>query len=451
MCKRWTLLIEETLKHRYRKIVLKIFETDQNLWNFQNGINGIKNLHVHKNDFIKDFTAEISQFYTEPKTCIFFLTNDFFMHQNCIIKSNNSTNSNDQEQHPEIVRRKNFKENSNHIVSLLPKNSLKIFICSEGLIWRNSLEYIGNKTESPDFELINFPQVPIPPVSPVVGGLFFPQHENYQFRNKHLSNNTQSLFSIHDKESLFKFLGIQSNESLKFLYIIANDFFGHVKEAFVEFLQRINTIRKKIGKNSSENFAVTGSLVNEIYVHDSPREYQFISDEITILSLSCKKEYNESVKVAQMILTEKGDDYDEYYSESDEENEDNRRNDPLIVNNENYTQVFGMKINALKKSKLVNSHNEANTFVLLNTNKYTNINKIVNQQASLFHDEFPKWPIVGLLSFHQIGHDFFPTEQNENQRNDITPNNSNKFNYDVKLYETGMFSSAIFTVISLPK
>ena len=86
-----------------------------------------------------------------------------------------------------------------------------------------------------------------------------------------------------------KFLDVKPNESLRFLYIVTNNFFGKVKEPLVGFLRLINTIRENIGKNSSANFAVAGNQANDVFVHNLPREYRYISEEMTILSLVCKK------------------------------------------------------------------------------------------------------------------------------------------------------------------
>ena len=179
-CKKWKSLIEEVLENRCKRLSIKLFETDK--WTFENGVNGIKYLYIQKVNFLKDFSKYFFELNTKPKTCILFLTEDFFIHEKCIIKSNdhNPTNHNIKEQHPEISRRKNVKEASNQIACLLPKDSLKIFICAEGFIWKNNLEYLGNRIESPAFT--NFPNLPEPqkaPVSPSIGGIFLPEHENY--------------------------------------------------------------------------------------------------------------------------------------------------------------------------------------------------------------------------------------------------------------------------------
>lgn len=452
VCKKWKSLIEEVLENRCKRLSIKLFETDK--WIFENGVNGMKYLFTQKVNFLKDFSKYFSELNTKPKTCIMFLTEDFFNYEKCIIKSNdhNPDNQSNKEQHPEISRRKNVKEASSQIACLLPKDSLKVFICAEGFIWKNNLEYLGNRTESPVFP--NFPNLPEPqraPVSPSIGGIFLPEHENYEFRIKHLSDETELLNSIYNEESLLKFLAVKPNETLRFLYIVTTDFFGKVKEPLVSFLRLINTIREKIGKNSSANFAVAGNQANDVFVHNLPREYRYISEEITILSLVCKKEYIESVKVAQIILPEKGDDYDEYDSESDEDNDGDQREDQLVINNGSFEQILQNKVNTLKNLKEINLEDDNETFVLLNTNKYGRIHKQPNEQASLFSKEFPNIPIIGCLGFSQIGHDFFPIEPSKNQKINITPTNSNKFNYDAKFYESHIFNSTVFTIISLPK
>ena len=152
--------------------------------------------------------------------------------------------------------------------------------------------------------------------------------------------------------------------------------------------------------------------------------------------------------MAQIILTEKGDEYD---SESEEDNGGNQRENQLVINDGSFKQILQNKINNVKILKDINMEDDNETFALLNTNKYGRIHKQLNQQASLFSVEFPNIPIIGCLGFSQIGHDFFPIESSKNQQINITPTNANKFNYDAKFYESHLFNSTVFTVILLPK
>jgi len=459
VCKRWKLLIEETLKKRSKPVYRKLFETEG--WKFEKSKNGIEYVYIQEEIFLKNLNSGLSELKIEPSLCVFFLTNDFFNHQKCVVQSSNFTGKIDPNRHPEIVRRENIKEVSNQIAHLLPKNALKLFICSEGMVLGENLEYVGNEMPSPFFDSQLTPQKD--PVTPAIGGLFFPRHDNYKFRIKHLSDENDMLYDIKDEKSLLKFLDVKSNESLRFLYIVITDFFGHVSEAFVSILERINAIRDKIGKNSPKNFVVVGAHVDEVFVHDSPRDYEFISDEITIVSLACKKECNETVKLAQIVLPEKGVEYDDHNSDSDEDDEDNEddeddeedeeneRVDRMVVDADSFSSVFAKKINALKNTEILNSQHESNTFVLMNTNIYGSINKSVNEQASLFQNEYPNLPIFGCLGFDIISHDYFPTEIGKNQIVDTNPTKLNKFNYDVKAYDKHIFESTTFTVISLPK
>jgi hypothetical protein len=227
VCKRWKLLIEETLKMRSKPVDRKLWVdgwTDE--WKFEKSKNGIEYVYIQEEIFLNHLNTGLSELKIEPSMCVFFLTNDFFNHQKCIVQSSNFTDKIDPNRHPEIVRRENIKEVSNQIAHLLPKNALKLFICSEGMVWGKNLEYVGNEMPSPFFDSQLTPQRD--PVSPAIGGLFFPRHDNYKFRIKHLSDENDMLFDIEDEKSLLKFLDVKSNESLRFLYIVITDFFGHV-------------------------------------------------------------------------------------------------------------------------------------------------------------------------------------------------------------------------------
>ena len=449
VCKKWRTLIDESIQKRKKFIETKLFESGK--WTFKNGANGIEYLQIEKEKFLKDFIKDLPPFHAKPKACIFFLTSDFFMHQNCIINSSNRYSLNqDAEQHPEIVRRKNVKECAKVMANLLPKNSLNVFICAEGLIW-DCLEYVGNSIDQP--KIVQFPSIAVPPVNPAIGGIFIPEHENYSFKIKHLSNETNLLLEVHDEQSLLNFLDVKSNESLKLIYILINDFFGRLEQPLNQMLTRINSIRSRIGdgKNDSKNFAVVGNQASEVYVHNLSKEYTFINDEITILSLVCKKGCA-SVQVAQMVLQEKSLDFEEDVyddADSDEENPRAPPNDERFILKENLAHVFEKKATMMNDSLIDYKNDNYNAFVLYNTNGFSKVNKLENYKTSLFKSFFPNVRIVGCLGYSQIGHDFFPINRKENVS--AAPNSTNKFNYDATFYNNDIYESSIFTMITMEK
>lgn len=191
------------------------------------------------------------------------------------------------------------------------------------------------------------------------------------------------------------------------------------------------------------NFVVVINSVNDAYTNVKERNYDYINEELTFLTLIVKKNQKESVKIAQMIITEKGDEYfDEYYDENSDESD-------LEDEEENQKNIIETKLKLLNNTWVGTSDlKRKNTFAILNT-------RHDNQAASrLYQNNFPDLQIFGLLGYEQSGHDYFPIKYMESGEEvqpkvDRTPTEQNNVIYEATSFETGQYDCSVLTVFEL--
>jgi hypothetical protein len=196
VCSKWRTLANELLHKRGESFGRMLFERGE--WKFENAnSNGLKYLCIEREHFLVEFKKDLDQMFSlsnlkKPIICIFFQTPDYFEHTNRIIQAKN-------------------------MASLLPNDSLSLFVCSLGIIWENCLEYVGN-TVNEDYregdistnKKILLALHPIPPVNPACGGVFFAPTDDYRFSVKSVLNlepNSSILFGIRNENDLLQFLG----------------------------------------------------------------------------------------------------------------------------------------------------------------------------------------------------------------------------------------------------
>lgn len=315
VCKKWQALIKEAIANRKCNIEIKLFQEGD--WNFSHGDHGLKDLSIEKKNFQKAFSGSLENLQTEPAIFIYALTEDFFtFKQNtdntCIIKSPEFTI--DSKDHPEINRRKNIEYTATAISECLPRNSIKLVLSMDSFIFTNLKTYSGNDYEEPESlrALLPFISPSIQssaPHNPAILSLLLPKSVDYRFNVVQLISETQKLDDLKNEQDLLRFFGVKSDEALRMIIIFDSDFFGNIKSSVKRFYELINKIRSKKSKNSKNdmnNLVVVGNSVHDAFTNKKNRNYQYINDEITFLTLICKKNKQESVKIAQMIMTERG-------------------------------------------------------------------------------------------------------------------------------------------------
>jgi hypothetical protein len=60
-----------------------------------------------------------------------------------------------------------------------------------------------------------------------INGFLLPKtSDSLRFSVEQLLNESEKLLDVHNEGDLVKFLGMQSNESLRFMFLFINDFYG---------------------------------------------------------------------------------------------------------------------------------------------------------------------------------------------------------------------------------
>ncbi len=315
VCKKWKEIVKELIAiHSMKpKVEITLFESGD--WQFIPGTSGIRDVFIEKENFASAFKQSFNELSFEPNLFIYFLTDDFYVHKQkskneSIIRS--SSYLKDPSDDAETNRRKNVGYAAHTICELLPKRSLQLVIATEAFVFTDSKKYEGNKFEDPEsysalIQFINPNRLQPPPVNPAVGGILLPANPNFRFDLKQLINEEEFLADMRNEKDLLKFFDVKPDESLRMIMLFVNNFFA--EENFMQkFLATLNKIRgKKIpGMHNITNLVVIGNCVNDAYTNVKEREYATENAEITFVTLMCKKSQQDSVRIAQMVVSSKG-------------------------------------------------------------------------------------------------------------------------------------------------
>ena len=428
--KSWQRLASETLANRKSKLSISLFDSGK--WSFTSGIEGIKHLEIDKKEFCNEFKKSLSKLMVQPQFFLYLLTDDYFIHQKCVVVSGKEEAASPGE-HPEITRKKNFAHVAHLMSSSLPKQAIKLFICTDFIVAASERECVSNQIEQPEFfrnmSLFSNLIEPYRPHNPSIGCLALTASPNYRFSTFQLINQTNRLGGIKNEKDLLSFFNVAPDESLRLILIFVNDFFDKLKEEFTAFFAVLNQIKVK----KKNMFVLAGGKVTDLVSSCHKREYKYLNEEITFVTLTSKKTADECVKIAQFFVASK----DEYNSEESDESDDEFANNQREV-------LMNSKLQSLQKLTWLKDadQNNGNMFTLFNANTYSKKHNAVSKEASMFKSLFPNIQLYGLYCHSQFAHDFFPGESGA-KRDDISKSN------DIKYYEDGKHICTVFTVVSL--
>ena len=310
--KRWLNLVKDILKQREKRPAIQssIFQSGD--WKFTKGKRGfLRDIKIEKNSFTKAFGKSLCTHSTTPSLFLHILTDDFFNHKyltdnKCIIKSRSFTI--DPDQHPEINRRINFGYASKTMSELLPKNSLQLFIIGDGFISKDMKLFESNDYEEPDDPFFFMQKEPKPSMKPPIASISFPKSSNFRFGLKNIINSSYLLGDIRTEKQLNTFFDVKQDERLRMIIIYSTEFNGDLYESqpMKNFIITLNNLRKRNQNNELYDLVITGKLVDDAYTNVKKREYKYINEEVTFLTLIGKKNKNDCVTIAQMLVEEQG-------------------------------------------------------------------------------------------------------------------------------------------------
>ena len=317
--------------------------------------------------------------------------------------------------------------------SSLPKQAIKLFICTDFIVAASEKECVSNQIEQPEFfrnlNLFSNLIEPYRPHNPSIGCLTLTASDNYRFHTCQLINQTNRMSGIKNEKDLLSFFNVAPDESLRLVLILVNDFFDKLKEEFNSFFAVLNQIKVK-NKNA---FVLAGGKVTDLVSSCHKREYKYLNEEITFITLISKKSASECVKIAQFFVASK----DEYNSDESDESENE------FVNNQREV-TMNLKLQSLKKLTWLKDLNQKNEhiFTLFHSNTYSKKHNALSKEASMFKSFFPNIQLYGFYCHSQFAHDFFPSDLSDHGA-DISKRN------DIKYYENGNHICSVFTTICL--
>jgi hypothetical protein len=450
--KLWLRLINETLDRRNRTIEVTLFsETFNDSIQIVKSkspfnININKHVLINRSEFIARFKSHLDelQLMIEPKLFVYFLTEDYFTCATMLQQFDAQKN-----QHIEILRRKHIAFISQSISSLLPSKSIKLFISCNGFINKNLIEYRGN--EETNLDKVNL----VPPI----GGLLIPNNSfSYRFHVKQLVNEQDSLLRIKTERDLNKFFGLNSNESIRLIFLFKNDYFNEHDNILKKFITNLNKL-KRTYSNDTNGFIFNGCSINDCFTNKKQRDYKYINYELTFLILISRKDCANRVNLAQICVPCINDDEstrkhnDSYINrlinlEDDEDNmypsDDQIRKRKMNILKTNYLNYFVDNLNK-KTNKIFAFQNITSK----NRSDFDDNDLLINKESVLFRNYFPDIDLFGLSCYSQIGHDFL-IENNDlsNQDNQSIKSQQDIFNFDISFYPISK-RCCIFTLISL--
>jgi len=209
-------LIEEIIYCRKKEVFITLFRGKN--WMYTNNPN--KDVIISHEDFVNCFKKDLNKLMLEPEVFIYFLSRSYYENFRCIIKEFNREPIGDYE----LIRRRNIRTVSGLISSLLPQNSLQLMLVNEGIIGNDLKNYIEKNRN--DIKMSKNEIIEDSMIGTINGFLLPNTSHSYRFSVKQLLNESEKLLDVHNEGDLYKFLGIQSDESLRFMFIFINDFYG---------------------------------------------------------------------------------------------------------------------------------------------------------------------------------------------------------------------------------
>lgn len=432
VCKRWKYLIDEVKYCRHKNISITLFRGSN--WIYSNNQN--KDIVISEKDFINNFKNDLNNLLVQPNICIHFLSRSFYENIRCIIKDFNRQPLND----TEIIRRKNLYYITNLISSFLPENSIQLMTTNEGIIGNDLKNYIEKHRD--EIKITTFNQIielKNPEYTGTINGLLIPKNtDSYRFDVKQLVNDSDKLLGVHNERDLLDFFGVQSNESLRFIFIFVNDYYGRLDITLLKFLDVLNIIRNLNEYTGLVNFVVCGCSCHYAFIKNSEKDYN-CDEEITFMTLISKNDFTDSVKIVQVTVPGVDEDEEEdlFYPGVD--------------------VVLKEKLNLLKNTNITNvDPNERHLFAFHSTSRNSRVHGEIDEESQVFRQMFPQIPLVGFINRSQISHDYFPIAESDFEKNNKNSNNFSHTEYDIvyhrfsDAWETNIDCST-FTVFSLKK
>jgi hypothetical protein len=356
VCSKWSHLIHETKLTRKHSIYFTLLNSNKWIYN-----QTARNFRMSKEDFVQEFTQDLTKLNTQPEIFIYFLTHHF--NDKCIIEPIN--------QSPTIVKRsrRSFRvkddEKLSHITevisSLLPKESIKLFFFPSNIIGTNF-----SQTLTLDYDI------------DAISGLLLPKSTpNYRIDIRKVSAKDK-LNTFTTKNDLYEYLGIDSNfESLKYMLVIV----GSPKRTDLkEFLKFLNKLR--LENNDSNNFCVSGG-----FIFDK-------SNLVTLLNIISNKNDTNSVQLGQIIVPD--------------------------LDRSEFDIYFDNKLKLLQKNAILSGlfkKSGGNSFVLkINCiGRGTEYHGMKDHELDLFRKYFKSnndisinLPLIGFYGEGEIGHEYLP-------------------------------------------
>ena len=360
VCSKWSYLINETKLTRKPSVYFTLLNSNKWIYN-----QTARNFRMSKEDFVQEFTQDLTKLNTQPEIFIYFLTHHF--NDECIIESINQTETN-------VKRlRRSFRvkddEKLSHITqvigSLLPRDSIKLFFFPSNIIGTNF-----NQTSTLDYDI------------DAISGILLPKStSNYRIDIKKVQAK-EKLNNFSSVNDLYEYLGVDSNsETLKYMLIIVGSPKRTDLKGFLKFLNKI-----RLENSDSKNFCISGG-----FIFDD-------SNVVTLINIISKNNSNkDSVQISQIIVPDLDrSEFDNYF--------DNKLK--LLQKNAILSGIFKQKNNS-----------SCNSFVLkINCiGRGTEYHGMKDHELDIFKKYFNKnspnvrdLPLIGFYGEGEIGHEYLP-------------------------------------------